>query len=143
MFSPLMQTIIEREKFNIVSANTLDDNAKGKGDVVLFVGGNWQKYVEVNDVAVILPEIIKASNGRLSALILDRESEREVQKRFLFNRFPSLVFLRDGEYLGTIQKVLDWHDYIIEINKILAGSPKTPPPFEIPDCITPKPNNLN
>ncbi len=143
MFSPLMKNIIERENLQVVSAKTLDEHAKGKGDVILFIGGNWKKYVEVDDVAVILPELIKASNGVLSALVIDRESEREIQKRFLFTEFPSLVFLRNGEYLGAIQKVLDWEDYIIEINKILAGSPKEPPPFEIPGCITPKSKSLN
>ena len=143
MFSPLMQNIIERENLLVVSAKTRDEHTKGSGDVVLFVSGNWKKYVEINDVAVILPELIKASNGHLKALVLDRESEREVQKRFLFNRFPSLVFLRDGEYLGVIQKVLDWQDYIVEINKILASSPKKPPPFEIPGCLTPEPKKMN
>ena len=139
MFSPLMETIIERENLPVVSADTLDDFARGNGDTILFVGGDWKRHVEVNDVAVILPELIKASNGLLKAAVLERGSERAIQTRFRFSKFPSLIFLRDGEYLGVIQKVLDWQDYITEINGILAGEPVPAPAFEFPEGCAPAP----
>jgi len=137
MFSPLMDSIIEREGLPVVSATTLDEFAVGNGDTVLFVGGDWHRHVEVNDVAVILPEILKASAGHLKAAVLERGSERAVQTRFRFNRFPSLIFLRDGEYLGVIQKVLDWADYVTEINEILAREVSPPPQYEFPEGCAP------
>ncbi len=139
MFSPLMESIIAREGLPVVSADTLDERAAGSGDMVLFVGGDWHRNVEVNDVAVILPELVKASNGHLSAAVLERDSERAIQTRYRFNRFPTLIFLRDGEYLGVIQKVLDWSDYVSEINEILARQPSPPPQFEFPEGCAPAP----
>lgn len=139
MFSPLMQSVIERENLPVVSADTLDDFARGNGDTILFVGGDWNRHVEVNDVAVILPELLKASNGLLKAAVLERDSERRIQTRYRFSKFPSLIFLRDGEYLGVIQKVLDWQDYIAEINRILAGQPVPAPTFEFPEGCAPAP----
>ncbi len=136
MFSPLMEMIIERENLPVVSAETLDEFAGDKGDMILFVAGNWTKNVVTNDVAVILPEILKAANGQLSAAVLEPQSDRKIQLRYRFNKFPSLVFLRNGEYLGVIQKVLDWQDYITEINRILASEPSEPPSFEFPaECL--------
>ncbi len=132
MFSPLMQSVIEREKLPVLSADTLDDFAREAGDMVLMVGGDWRRHVEVNDLAVILPEIIKASNGHLTGAVLERDSERKIQTRFRFNRYPVLIFLRNGGYLGHIQKILDWQDYITEINAILAREPHDPPPYEFP-----------
>ncbi|MCB1310780.1 MAG: hydrogenase accessory protein [Sedimentitalea sp.] len=137
MFSPLMDKIIERDGIAVVSAGTLDTFAAENGDVVLFVGGDWHRLVEVNDVAVILPEIVKASNGHLTPAILERDSEREIQTRYHFSKFPSLIFLRNGAYLGVIQKVLDWSDYIVEINEILARDPSQPPAFEFPKGCAP------
>ncbi|MDU8929648.1 hydrogenase accessory protein [Alisedimentitalea sp. MJ-SS2] len=137
MFSPLMESIIERESLPVVCAATLDEFAEENGDVVLFVGGDWHRHVEVNDVAVILPEIVKASGGHLKAAVLGRASEREIQSRYRFNRFPALIFLRDGEYLGVIQKVLDWADYVTEINQILALETTQPPRFEFPEGCAP------
>ncbi len=139
MFSPLMDSIIQRENLPVVSAETLDDFARGNGDTILFVGGDWKRHVEVNDVAVILPELIRTSNGLLKAAVLERDSERAVQTRFRFSKFPSLIFLRDGAYLGVIQQVLDWQDYIAEINRILAGQPVPAPAFQFPEGCAPTP----
>ncbi len=142
MFSPLMQSIIERENLPVLSADTLDDFAREAGDMVLMVGGDWKRHVEVNDLAVILPEILKASNGHLVGAVLERDSERAIQTRFRFNRYPVLIFLRNGRYLGRIQKVLDWQDYIIEINAILASEPSDPPAYEFPEgCAPARPAN--
>lgn len=143
MFSPLMHSIIKREGLPVLSAGTLDDFARGNGDIVLFVSGNWKRRVEVNDVAVILPELIKASNGLLKAAVLERDSERKIQTRYCFTRFPSLIFLRNAEYLGVIQKVLDWQDYISEINGILAGSPVPPPRYTFPQGCAPAAPKIN
>lgn len=143
MFSPLIDSIIEREKLPVVNADALVEFAKDNGDTVLFVTGDWKRHVEVNDVAVILPEILKASNGALKAAVLDRESERKIQTMYRFSKFPSLIFLRDGEYLGVIQKVLDWQDYIVEINEILAGEPKPAPVYQFPEGCAPAPAKAN
>lgn len=143
MFSPLIDSVIEREKLPVVNADTLVDFAKDNGDTVLFVTGDWKRHVEVNDVAVILPEILKASNGALKAAVLDRESERKIQTMYRFSKFPSLIFLRDGEYLGVIQKVLDWQDYIVEINEILSGEPKPAPVYQFPEGCAPAPAKAN
>ena len=137
MFSPLMETIIERENLPVVSSETLDEFASANGDTVLFVGGDWHRHVEVNDIAVILPEILKASGRLLKGAVLERGSERAIQTRYRFNRFPALIFLRDGEYLGVIQKVLDWADYVTEINEILARDATPPPQFEFPEGCAP------
>lgn len=133
MFSPLMQSIIERESLPVLSAEQLDAYARDAGDLALLVAGDWTRHVEVNDLAVIFPELLNASNGILKGAVLDRESERDIQLRFRFNRFPLLIFLRNGAYLGRIQKVLDWQDYIIEINAILAGETAEPPAYELPE----------
>lgn len=143
MFSPLIESIIERENLPVVTSETLGDFAQGNGDTILFVTGDWSRHVEVNDVAVILPEILKASNGALKAAVLGRDSERKIQTTYRFSKFPSLIFLRDGEYLGTIQKVLDWQDYITEINTILAGDPKPAPVYQFPEGCAPAPAKAN
>lgn len=137
MFSPLMQQIVDREDLPVLSAETLDNFARNVGNMVLMVGGDWRRHVEVNDLAVILPEILKAAGGTLTGAVLDRASERAVQTRFRFNRFPVLIFLRKGAYLGRIQTVLDWADYITEINAVLARTPHDPPPYEFPDGCAP------
>lgn len=138
MFSPLLESIIEREKIPVVTAEELDLFAQDAGDVILFVAGDYKRLVEVNDAAVILPEIVKASHGALTAVISAADSERPMQARFRFSAFPAFIFLRNGKYLGVISKVLDWVDYVKEINEILAREPSDPPPFKLPGGAKPK-----
>ena len=132
MYSPLLQDIIEREKFAIVDEDNVEEFLGENGDVILFVAGEAKRLVEVNDVAVILPELVKAFKGRLTPAVLDRKSENKIQLRYRFNAFPALVFLRNGEYLGVITRVLDWHDYLIEISEILSRETAPPPAYKFP-----------
>lgn len=133
MFSPLLESIIERDNITVVDEASLDEFAKANGDVILLISGDFKRLVEVNDVAVILPELVKASNNELTPAVVEKDSERATQRRYRFNAFPALVFLRDGEYLGVITRVLDWADYVQEINRILARAPGEVPAFEFPD----------
>ncbi len=58
-----------------------------------------------------------------------------MQRRYRFNAFPALVFLRGSGYLGAICRVLNWQEYLSEIASILALEPSVPPPFELPGCV--------
>ncbi|RWB51125.1 MAG: hydrogenase-1 expression HyaE [Mesorhizobium sp.] len=137
MFSPLLSTMIERHGMTIVDEMTVDAFAENHDFTALFFPGDWQRLVESNDVAVILPELVAAFHGVFKAAVVAKESERKLQSRYRFNAFPALVFLRNGEYLGVIKRVLDWEDYLGEISSILAREPSAPPPFELPEgCAT-------
>jgi hydrogenase-1 operon protein HyaE len=108
---------------------------------MLFVAGDAERIAESNDVAVVVPELDKAFEGAVTVLVADRDSERGIQRRYRFNAFPALIFLRHGEYLGCIQRVQDWTDYLRAIPDILAREPSNPPPFKFPDgCGAPQPN---
>lgn len=133
MFSPLLTSIIEREAFEVVDEAGLDRLAGETVFSMVFFPGDADRLAESNDVAVILPELHKAFAGNITAFVVDRGSERELQRRFRFNSFPSLVFLRYGEYLGVIQGVRDWTDYLSEISDILGREPSDPPPFRLPE----------
>ncbi len=132
MFSPLLEGIISRENYPVLTEDNMDEFLSENGDVILFVAGEAKRLVEVNDVAVILPELVKASKGLLTGAVLERASETKVQLRYRFNAFPALVFLRKGEYLGVITRVLDWQDYMLEIPEILSREPTSPPAYEFP-----------
>ena len=137
MFSPLLQTIIEREAMTVVCEKTIDEFLDQHRETALLFTGDHERLVESDDVAVIFPELVKAFRGRVTPAVVDRKSERKLQQRYLFNAFPSLVFLRDGEYLGVISRILDWNDLIVETSNILSRAPSKPPPFEFPDaCMT-------
>lgn len=138
--SPLLQSIIDREGLETVTHEDFEAQVVDRGYVALFFAGDAARLAESDDVAVVLPELYRAFQRTFTPLVVMSESERELQKRYRFNSFPSLVFLRDGEYLGVIQGVLDWTDYLDEIADILLRDPSDPPPFKFPEgCGAPQP----
>jgi hydrogenase-1 operon protein HyaE len=141
MFSPLLQSIIDREGYRVVTDDDLDAAAEPVLFTMLFVAGDAERIAESNDVAVVVPELDRAFEGAVTVLIADRGNERDIQRRYRFNAFPALIFLRHGEYLGAIQRIQDWTDYLREIPDILAREPSDPPPFKFPDgCGAPQPS---
>ncbi len=131
MYTPLIDEMIEKYSYPVVTEESLNDFQENNKDVVLFFTENGNNYPETNDVAVILPELMKSYKGRLEAAVVDRESERPLQRRYRFKSYPALVFLRHGEYLGSISKVRDWKEYLDEFDTILAAEPTAPPAFDL------------
>ena len=104
-----------------LDASALDAFAAGSGERVLFVTGDPAKTPEALDVAVILPELVMAFQNRFRPAVVDPAIERTVRERFEVWPVPSLIFLRDGEFLGAIPKVRDWADYLDRTRAILDG----------------------
>ena len=115
----------------VLDADNYDHFVYGNETVVLFFCNDPVQFPESHDVAVILPELLKAFGGRLHAAVISRPIERELQARFRFTGWPSLVFLRNGEYLGVITGIRDWQDYVQETARLLASTPSQPPGFDL------------
>jgi hydrogenase-1 operon protein HyaE len=133
MTTPLIEALVTRHGFTVVDEASLESFLQGNEHSVLFFPGDADRLVESNDVAVILPEILKVYGRKLAPALVAKAAERQLQRRFRFNAFPSLVFLRRAGYLGVLSRVLDWSDYMAEIPAILAREPTEPPPFEFPE----------
>ena len=131
MTSPLLEQLQTRHGYPLLDADSYDHFVYGNESVVLFFCNDPVQFPESNDVAVILPELVKAFNGRLQAAVIAKSIERELQVRFRFTGWPSLVFLRNGEYLGVISGIRDWHEYKQETSEILAAAPSQPPGFDL------------
>ncbi len=127
MFSPLTQNMIEQYDYPIVTEDTLDAFTGRHDSVVLFFTEDAKKFPETDDVAMILPELVKAFGGRFQAAVVARPDQYKLQRRYAFREWPTLVFLRAGEYLGAISRVQDWHDYLEQIEQILAAEPGQAP----------------
>jgi hydrogenase-1 operon protein HyaE len=133
MTSPLIEALVDRHGFAVVDEGSLDAFLDANEQAVLFFPGDAERLVESNDVAVILPEILKVYGRKLAPALIAKASERQLQRRYRFNAFPAVVFMRGPGYLGVISGVLDWSDYMRAIPEMLAREVSEPPPFKFPD----------
>jgi hydrogenase-1 operon protein HyaE len=135
MSTPLIDALVERHGFSLVGEANVDAFLDAHEHSLLFFPGDADRLVESNDAAVIVAELMKPFDGRLAPALVEKASERALQRRFRFKTFPAFVFLRRRGYLGAITRLLDWQDYFAEIEAILACSPSEPPPFNLPESI--------
>lgn len=136
MTAPALHALVARlvEQFNypLVDADNLDAFLAQPGDAVLFCSGDALQYPEVPDVAVVLPELLASlPAGRLRPAVVSRGLETQMQTRYGFSRWPCLVFLRDGEYVGIIPGMQDWGVYQQRIEELMAATPSRPPSIGI------------
>ena len=131
MTHPLIKRLHDEFDYPEVTLANHDEFVARKGVNVLFFAGDAVRYRETTDVAVILPELVAAFEGRLKPGVVAREDEIELQKHYGFRKWPALVFVRDDGYLGAICKVRDWSEYLTEINELLVSETSRPPGFKI------------
>ncbi len=70
------------------------------------------RYKETLDLAVIAPEVARAFAGQFRVGVLYPEAARKVAPRFGFARWPALVMVRDGAYVGAIDGLRNWDEYL-------------------------------
>ena len=131
MSHPLIQRLHDEFHYPEITLENHDEFTGQEGLSVLFFGGDPARYRETVDVAVVLPELVAATGGCLHPGVVAREAEIELQKHYGFRKWPALVFLRDGGYLGAICKVQDWSDYIAGIGELMVAETTRPPGFRI------------
>jgi hydrogenase-1 operon protein HyaE len=124
---PLIARLTETLGYPALDPNNLESFIDAPGDGVIFCGGDPLQYPECLDVAVVLPELLRAFPGRLRAGVAVRELDPILQGRFGLSRWPSLLFVRSGAYVGILAGMLDWPVYLARIQDLLAGPVGRPP----------------
>lgn len=118
---PLIERLVRELGVPEVGAGDVDAFLASPGDAVLFFTEDPKQYPESADVAVILPELMQALPGRFRAAVVERASERALQKRFGFARWPALVFVRGGDVVGAITSMHDWDEFVQKVLDLLAS----------------------
>jgi hydrogenase-1 operon protein HyaE len=118
---PLIERLVHHFGAMRVNPANLDAFVNQDGDSVLLLCGDPVRFPEALDVAVVLPELQRAHNGRFRLGVAERETENAVATRFGSQRWPTLVFLRDGQYVTTVSGMHDWTDFVGLIGQALAA----------------------
>lgn len=129
---PLIERLLAQPGCVEVDAATLDAFAHATGHALLVFLEDPKRYKETLDLAVIVPELAAAFRGRFTVGVLRPEAARAVHPRYGFRRWPAVVLLKDGRYVGAVDGLRAWGDYMTEVARLLAAPPARPPGFEIP-----------
>jgi hydrogenase-1 operon protein HyaE len=129
---PLVTRLIEVFGASRLDADTLDAFIAPAGAAALFFTDDPVRFREVPDVAVILPELRRAAAKPFRIGVLPPALANANAARFGVRRWPALVFLRDGEWLGNVEGLRDWTEYLAAVDALLLGPVRPLPNRVIP-----------
>ncbi len=86
----------------------------------LFIPGDPARNLETADAAVILPELVIAFQRAFDCALVDDAIEAALRDATRALRTPGFLFYREGRFLGAIEKVRDWSDYMTRIPHLLG-----------------------
>jgi len=134
MNHPLIDRLLSELGYPEVTLGNHDEFVAEPGMNVLFFPGDPTTVRDATDVAVVLPELVAAFAGSLRpGVVTDTFGDgKSLKMRYGFREYPSLVFVRNGDYVGTISRVQNWSDYLERIQALLAAAPRRAPGFSVP-----------
>ncbi|MEV4780292.1 hydrogenase [Burkholderia sp. LMU1-1-1.1] len=116
---PLMQRLVRQHGAAWVRDTPSEPFLARDGDCVLFIAGDPVRFPECLDVAVVLPELQRACSVPFRIALAESDCEDALARRYGVARRPALVFLRGGRYVATVAGMLDWDDYVREVEHAL------------------------
>ncbi len=90
------------------------------------------RFREVLDVAVIVPELAAAASRRFRIGVLPPPLANAKASTYGVRRWPALVFLREGRWLGNVEGLRDWSEYLAAVNELVEGETRPLPARVIP-----------
>jgi hydrogenase-1 operon protein HyaE len=129
---PLLARLAAQTGAAVLDPGTFEAWANQPGTAMLVFVDEPTRHKETLDLAVIVPELHAARAGRFRVGLLPPAASRSLAARYGFARWPALVMLRDGQYLGAIDGIRDWDVYIGELDRLLLAAPTRPPTVGIP-----------
>jgi len=133
---PLLAQLVTKQQAQWVDFDNLDHwLAEQRGDQVLLFAGDPVRFPEALDVAVVLPELQRVCSGAgrpFGVGVAVPECAEALAKKFGSQRWPTLMFFRDGHYVTTVSGMHDWNDYVALVTQALDAPPSRVPTIGIP-----------
>jgi hydrogenase-1 operon protein HyaE len=121
MPSALVRALNKRHGIPLLAPATLDAFlSEQPSHALILFAGDPKARLEADDVAVVMPELLKAFQGRLRGGLIAPAAEDELKPRFHVVMTPSLVVTRGCQTIDVIAKIRDWSEYVILIEAALA-----------------------
>jgi hydrogenase-1 operon protein HyaE len=124
---PLIAQLSTRHGFAELSVESFDGWANAPGRALVVFTEDPVRYKETLDLAVIAPEVVRAFPGVFRAGVLLPEAARAIAVRYGFRRWPALVVLDGGGYVGAIDGLRNWDEYLNEVARLATAAVTRPP----------------
>ena len=137
---PLVTRLVEQHGAARLDDATFEAFVAAPGEAALFFTEDPVRFREVTDVAVILPELAASASRNFRIGVLPPPLANARASTYGVRRWPALVFVRAGEWLGNIEGLRDWSDYLAAVNALVEGVTRPLPARVIPLAVAGTPS---
>lgn len=130
-FNALLDRLAQQNQLADLDAAGLASFLSAAGDGVLLLVEDPDKVPESWDLAVIFADLIAASGARPRLALLRPEQVGALPPRFGVKRLPALLFLRDNAYVGVIEGLREWGEFVGACRAMLQAPARRPPGIDI------------
>jgi len=123
----LLARLTERHGVVALDTESFAAFVEGEGESVVLFAEDPLRFPESFDVATVFPEVLAAVGGCIRAGVLPPEAGRALQPHYGFHKWPVLIFFRDGGYVGCIEGMHDWGDFVAAARAMQARPVGRPP----------------
>lgn len=123
----LIARLFDKHGYEDIDATSIDAFAQRPGHALLVFTEDPLRVRETLDLAVIVPELARAFAWRFRVGVLLPAPARSLQARYGLRRWPAFVVLRDGAYVGAVEGLRNWEEYLQEVERLLEAEPTRPP----------------
>jgi hydrogenase-1 operon protein HyaE len=128
---PLVAQLFSKHGYAEVTPASFRQWSQKPGRALLLFIEDPGRFKETLDLVVIVPELARAFPGRFQVGVLLPDAAREVAVRYGFRRWPAFVILADGQYVGAVDGLRNWDEYLAEVSRLLDAAPTRPPTIGI------------
>jgi hydrogenase-1 operon protein HyaE len=126
-FSGLLDRLVATHDVADLDAAGLKAFIEAPGNGVVLLLDEPDRVAESWDLAVIFPELLASAGIPARAALLRPAQALDQLGRFGINRLPALLFLRDGGYVGVIEGLRDWNEFVADCRTMLQTPVSRPP----------------
>jgi len=129
---PLVTRLVDELGATRLDEESFASFVDAPGESALFFTEDPVRFREVLDVAVIVPELAAAATRRFRIGVLPPPLANAKASTYGVRRWPALVFLREGRWLGNVEGLRDWGEYLAAVNELVEGEVRPLPARVIP-----------
>ena len=129
---PLLDQLFTKHGFTNITADSLDAFMERPGHALLMFTEEPLRVKETLDLAVIVPELWRAFACRFRVGVILPGSACRLDTRYAIRRWPAFVVLRDGAYVGAVEGLRNWDEYLDTVARLMEAPPTRPPTIGIP-----------
>lgn len=125
--NPLFQRVITEHRFELITEENAESFIKQNGLTMLLFIDDPERMKETADALVITPELAYRHPKIKQKGVVIQPFARKLAITYGFRRWPAVVFLKDGGYLGAVDGLRAWGELISETERVLKSTVHYPP----------------